>query len=56
MTRIGESLDVTVGVYGNTGQNVVGVNFMVEPRFLPNLQLTRKTGIEIPPAGAFGLE
>jgi hypothetical protein len=56
ITRIGESLLVTVGIYGNTGQDVVGVNFLVEPRFLPNLQLTRKTGIEIPPAGAFGLE
>jgi hypothetical protein len=56
MTRIGESLLVTVGVYGNTGQDVVGVNFLVEPRFLPNLQLTRRTGIEVPPAGAFGLE
>ena len=56
ITRIGESLLVTVGVYGNTGQDVVGVNFLVEPRFLPNLQLTRKTGIEVPPAGALGLE
>jgi hypothetical protein len=56
ITRIGESLLVTVGVYGNTGQDIVGVNFLVEPRFLPDLQLTRKTGIEVPPAGAFGLE
>ena len=56
ITRIGESLLVTVGVYGNTGQDIIGVNFLVEPRFLPNLQLTRRTGIEVPPAGAFGLE
>jgi hypothetical protein len=56
ITRIGESLLVTVGVYGNTGQDIVGVNFLVEPRFLPDLQLTHKTGIEVPPAGAFGLE
>jgi hypothetical protein len=29
---------------------------LVEPRFLPTLNVTRKTGIEVPPAGAFGLE
>lgn len=56
ITRIGESLLVTVGVNVDRGKDNVGVNFLVEPRFLPNLGLTKMTGIEVPPAGAFGLE
>ena len=56
MTRIGESLLVTVGFNVDEGKDNVGVNFAIEPRFLPRLQLTTKTGIEVPPAGAFGLE
>ncbi|WP_148072123.1 LPS-assembly protein LptD [Bythopirellula goksoeyrii] len=55
-TRIGESLLVSAGVTSNTGQDNVGFLFMVEPRFLPKLNLTSRTGIEVPPAGAFGLE
>ncbi|WP_197530442.1 LPS-assembly protein LptD [Bythopirellula polymerisocia] len=55
-TRIGESLLVTAGVNSNTGQDNFGFQFMVEPRFLPKLSLTSRTGIEVPPAGAFGLE
>ncbi len=56
ITRIGESLLVTVGINVDEGKDNVGVNFMVEPRFLPDLRLTQRTGIEVPPAGAFGLE
>ncbi len=56
MTRIGESLLVTVGINVDSGKDNVGLNFMVEPRFLPKLRLTTMTGIEVPPAGAFGLE
>jgi hypothetical protein len=55
-TRIGESLLVTMGVNVDSSKDNVGVVFLVEPRFLPDLRLTRQTGIEIPPAGAFGLE
>ncbi len=55
-TRIGESLLVTAGINSNTGQDNFGFQFMVEPRFLPKLNLTSRTGIEVPPAGAFGLE
>ena len=29
---------------------------ILEPRFLPKLRTTSKTGIEIAPAGAYGLE
>ena len=55
-TRIGESLLVTAGINSNTGQDNFGFQFMVEPRFLPKLNLTSRTGIEVPPAGALGLE
>ena len=56
MTRIGEAMLVTVGMNVDSAKNNVGVHFLIEPRFLPKLQITRQTGIEIPPAGALGLE
>ena len=56
MSRIGESLIVTVGSHYNQSQNNLGFSFLVEPRFLPNTSVTRKTGIEIAPIGAYGLE
>jgi hypothetical protein len=55
-TRIGESLNTGLGVNYDESKDNIGVTFLIEPRFLPNSQVTRKTGIEIPPAGAFGLE
>jgi hypothetical protein len=55
-TRIGESLIATLGTSFDESKDNVGVSFLLEPRFLPDLSVTRKTGIEIPPAGAFGLE
>jgi len=56
MTRIGESLLVSMGFNVDESKDNVGVKFMVEPRFLPKLNLTSRTGIEVPPAGSFGLE
>jgi hypothetical protein len=56
LSRIGESLIVTVGSHYNQSQNNFGFSFLVEPRFLPKTSVTRKTGIEIPPVGAYGLE
>ncbi len=56
MSRIGESLIVTVGANVDASKGNTGISFLVEPRFLPRLNLTRKTGIVVPPAGAFGLE
>ena len=55
-SRIGESLIATIGMNVDESKDNVGVSFLVEPRFLPTLSVTRKTGIEIPPVGAFGLE
>ena len=56
ITRIGESLLVSLGFNVDEAKDNVGVKFMVEPRFLPKLSLTGRTGIEVPPAGALGLE
>ena len=56
MTRIGESMLVSVRVNVDEAKDNVGVGFMVEPRFLPKLRLTQQTGIEVPPAGVYGLE
>ena len=56
MTRIGESMLVTMGMNYDRSKDNFGIQFLVEPRFLPKLRLTRQTGIDIPPAGAFGLE
>jgi hypothetical protein len=55
-TRVGESLLTTIGANVDESKGTVGFNFLIEPRFLPKLQTTKKTGIEIAPAGAYGLE
>jgi hypothetical protein len=56
VTRIGESLLVTSGVTFDSSKDNLGFIFAIEPRFLPKLNLTSRTGIEVPPAGAFGVE
>jgi hypothetical protein len=55
-SRIGESLIATLGVSVDDSKNNVGVNFLVEPRFLPSLGVTKQTGIYVPPTGHNGLE
>lgn len=56
VSRIGESLIATIGAHYDESKDNVGINFLIEPRFLPNLGVTRKTGIEVPPVGLQGLE
>ena len=56
MTRIGESMLVTMGMNYDRSKDSFGIQFLVEPRFLPKLRLTSQTGIDVPPVGAFGLE
>ncbi len=56
VSRIGESLIATVGTSYDQSTDNLSVSFLLEPRFLPNLSVTRRTGIEVPPPGAFGLE
>jgi hypothetical protein len=56
LSHIGESLLVTIGANVDESKDNVGVSFLIEPRFLPKTSLTRRTGIDVPPAGAYGLE
>lgn len=57
LSRIGESLLFTLGFNVDDGKDDnVGISFLLEPRFLPRSALTKRTGIDIPPAGAYGLE
>ncbi|MHC4176772.1 MAG: organic solvent tolerance protein OstA, partial [Planctomycetota bacterium] len=56
ITRIGESFLVSAGFSVDAARDNVGVNFQVEPRFLPKGRLSRVGGARIPVAGAFGLE
>jgi len=56
LTRIGESLLVRVGFVYSEAKDLFGVNFTIEPRFLPRNRLANSGGLRIPPAGAFGLE
>jgi hypothetical protein len=55
-TRIGESLNTSLGFSFDASKDNFGVAFLIEPRFLPRSNVTRRTGIEILPAGAHGLE
>ena len=55
VTRVGESLLFTAGITVDAAKDNVGVRLLVEPRFL-TARVTRQTGLEIPPAGALGIE
>jgi hypothetical protein len=56
VTRIGESMFFTVGLNVDAAKDNVGVTFQLEPRFLPKNRVAQRTGIDVPPAGAMGLE
>ncbi len=56
ITRIGESLLVTVGAKIDPSRGNVSVALLIEPRFLPHNRLKRRHHLDIPSAGAFGLE
>jgi hypothetical protein len=56
LTRVGESLLVTLGFNVDKSKDNVGVSLLVEPRFLPKSRVNSLPGIFIPPTGAFGLE
>jgi lipopolysaccharide export system protein LptA len=56
ITRIGESLLVSAGVNVDAARNNVGAALLVEPRFLPKGRLRSTGGVQIPVAGAYGLE
>jgi hypothetical protein len=56
MTRVGESFLVRLGFNVDASRNNVGFVFGIEPRFLPGSRLGRVGGVQIPPAGAMGIE
>ena len=56
ITRVGESFLISAGFKVDAARNSVGVNLIIEPRFLPKNRLGNVGGAQIPPAGAFGLE
>ncbi len=56
IVRIGESMLLKFGFYVDSGRNNVGLDFSIEPRFLPSSRLDRIAGVKIPPVGAEGLE
>lgn len=56
VTRIGESTLVHVGINVDESRGNVGASFQIEPRFLSSRKLGYIGGVQIPPAGAYGLE
>jgi hypothetical protein len=54
--RVGESLLISAGLTVDAARNNVGVALAIEPRFLSKNRLSDVGGVQIPPAGAFGLE
>ena len=56
VTHVGESLLISAGFTVDAARKDVGVGLAIEPRFLSKNRLGSVGGVEIPPAGAFGLE
>ncbi len=56
ITRVGESFNMTTGFTFDSSKDNFGLTFLLEPRFLPGSRLMQTTGIDVPPAGALGLE
>ena len=56
LVRIGESFLMTFGFNVDYSRNNVGFTFNLEPRFLSRTQFASRTGLDIPMAGAYGLE
>ena len=56
MVRIGESLLIRMGVNYDESRDNFGVHLSIEPRFLANSRIARRTGVDIRPSGAYGFE
>lgn len=56
LTRVGESLLMSIGMNVDSSRNNVGFTFNLEPRFLARSRYSRIGGTRIPPAGTYGLE
>ena len=55
-TRIGESFLVRAGLRYDMSKNNLGVALTVEPRLFRRVGKNQIEGIEVPPAGAYGIE
>ncbi len=55
-TRVGESFLVSAGFNVDASRDIVGIQFAIEPRFLPKSRLGRVGGAQIPVSGVYGLE
>lgn len=56
ITRVGESFLISAGFSLDAIRNNTGINFAVEPRFMPRSRLGSVGGARVPIAGAYGLE
>jgi hypothetical protein len=56
LVRIGEAFLMSFGFNVDYSRNNVGVTFNLEPRFLSRTQFASRSGLDIPVAGAYGLE
>jgi len=56
LTRIGESFLMTAAFTADQTRDNIGATFFLEPRFLPRTRFGRRTGIDVPLAGQFGVE
>jgi hypothetical protein len=56
LVRIGEAFLATFGFNVDYSRNNVGVTFNLEPRFLSRTQFASTRGLNLPVAGAYGLE
>lgn len=56
ITRVGESFLISAGFSLDAIRNNAGINFAIEPRFVPRGRLGSVGGARVPIAGAYGLE
>jgi hypothetical protein len=55
-TRIGEAFLLSLNANYDASREALGVNFGIEPRFLPRGKAGFVNGVRVPPAGTYGLE
>jgi lipopolysaccharide export system protein LptA len=55
-TRIGEAFLLSMNANYDASRQALGVNFSIEPRFLPRGRAGFVNGVRVPPAGTYGVE
>jgi hypothetical protein len=56
LVKIGESALLRFGISMDESRDNLGIHLSIEPRFLASRRFSRRTGLELPPVGAYGLE